>query len=796
MPRDTRHVAQAESPVEDAPVDAVIAALVLVLVAGVVVGNLYASRRRRARRPSIYDMLRRRLEGTRAVRMPEDAVSDSRSPGDHLHRVLPRRLDATAAGEVGADFWEELARKVDPAEYRPHLRADVEVKTFRLRWGNDYAMIANPTELLHYKIAIEDVALLDLMDGTRTVKEIVVERFQHSGDMELEGVADLVRELRVGNCLTERFVDLRQMVQRAAAPVSRVRATSREFAKTLSIDWAGAHRFVEWLYRSFLRHFFRPAVSLPAGIIAALGLLAFVAVLRSGRFDLGGGSPAIQTSILLGMDYVLTFVHELGHAIVLVHYGRRVKSAGFMIYFGSPAFFVESSDVLMLDRGQRIVQAFAGPYAELVVSGAASIFIWAFPDAGVSPFLYTWAVLNYLVIFMNLVPLLELDGYFILADLIQVPDLRPRSLRFIRFDLWRKLRGRERITKQELGLALYGTLGVAFTIFAVFTAFFFWETIFGGLISELWKRGALGRALLLVLGLFVIGPVLRGVITLVRSVLRKLRGLADALRFKLQTRWRVEAALLVDGSPIFDELPEDVLSDLAGRVSLKRYPAGKPVFRQGERPRALYVVRSGALEVVEEDSESGNERVIRMLGRGDSFGELGLVDGAPRSATVRPTEDSQLFEVDESTFDRLLSDMTKVPDFAPTLQQAAELRTLPPFASLASGDVAELLEHGEWISASPGSTVIEEGTRGDAFYVIRSGRAEVYQGEKLVATLGPGSHFGELALLMDVPRTASVIARTPLRAFRLDREAFDGVVAQAFRRGVVAVAPIERTPQH
>ena len=46
--------------------------------------------------------------------------------------------------------------------------------------------------------------------------------------------------------------------------------------------------------------------------------------------------------ILLGIDYFLTFVHELGHAVVLVHQGRRIKSAGFMIYFGSPAFFVEA----------------------------------------------------------------------------------------------------------------------------------------------------------------------------------------------------------------------------------------------------------------------------------------------------------------------------------------------------------------------------------------------------------------------------------------------------------------------
>jgi CRP-like cAMP-binding protein/Zn-dependent protease len=693
-------------------------------------------------------------------------------------------------------IWSRLSERLDPATYRPQLRPDVEVKTFKLRWGNDYAMIANPTELLHYQLSVDDVPLLELMDGTRTVREIVVERFQESGDMELDGVVGLVRELRTGNFLTDRYVDARDIIDTAVHPTSLARAKTREFVRTLSVEWAGAHRLVDWFYRHFVRFFFKPVVAVLAAILAVLGLVAFVAIYRSGRFELSAGSAAATTFVLLGMDYVLTFIHELGHAVVLVHHGRKVKSAGFMLYFGSPAFFVESSEVLMLDRKERIQQAFAGPYAELIVSGIATIFIWAFPDAGISHFLYTWAVINYFVIFMNLIPLLELDGYFILADLIQVPDLRPRSLRFIRYDLWRTLRRRGRFTRQEVGLALYGILGVAFTILSVFTAVFFWKTIFGGLISSLWNGGILGRALLFVLALFVLGPAIRGAINFARAVARKVKGRLDALRFKLETGWRVEAAELIDGSPIFGELPEDVLSDLAGRVELKRYPAGKPIFRQGDRPRACYIVRRGRLDVVEEERETGKERVIRTIERGDMFGELGLVDGAPRSATVRPVVDSELFEIDESTFDRLLSDTVSLPEFIPTLQQAAELRALPPFESLGSTAIAELLRRGRWISVPPGDELVEQGAEGDAFYVIGSGQAEVLQDGDVVRTLGPGAHFGELALLMNIPRTATVVARTPLRAFQLDRDGFDDVVAGVFRRGIVTAAPVGRTAEH
>ncbi|MGZ4147109.1 MAG: cyclic nucleotide-binding domain-containing protein, partial [Actinomycetota bacterium] len=480
----------------------------------------------------------------------------------------------------------------------------------------------------------------------------------------------------------------------------------------------------------------------------------------------------------------LTFLHELAHATVLVRYGRRVKSAGFMIYFGSPSFFVDASDGLLLDRNQRILQSFAGPYAELIVAGGVSLIAWLLPDAPVSGLLYRFALLNYFVIFLNLVPLLELDGYWILSDAIQVPQLRPRSLQFIRFELWRKLRKREGFTKQEAGLGLYGTLGVAFTIFALVTSAFFWKEVFGSLLSSLWSAGVLGRVLLVVLIVFVTGPLLRGAIAFARSVARALGRLIGRIRFRLERSWRVEAALLIDDVAIFDDLPEDVLSDLAGRVRLRRVPDGKPVVRQGEPADAFFVVRKGTFEIVEEH-EGGDERVLRVLGRGESFGEVGLATSAPRAATVRALGDGQLFEIDESTFDRLLADNLHLPEFGRTIQKVNELRTLPAFETLEPDEAAELLEHGRWVTFPPGETIVTEGEPGDAFYAIATGQVDVDEHGVHVRTMGSGSHFGELALLNDIPRTASVVAKTPVRAFRLERQGFDRLLASAFRKGTL-----------
>jgi CRP-like cAMP-binding protein len=701
-------------------------------------------------------------------------------------RLEEATRDAPIADHEGANLWSVLAVIADPAEFHPRLRDDIEVKEFHLKWGNDYAMIRNPRNLVLYQLQPNEVTLLRLMDGMRSVKEIVLESFKESGELEMAGVIELVKALHMSAFLEQDYQDLETPLKHALHPVSSRREAARKFATTLRVDWKNADAPVRWLYHHGLKYLLTVPAQWVAGLFAAVGLAAFIAVVHWGRFSFAGhGSLTLGFLVLITLNYLGIVVHELGHALVLIHYGRRVRSAGFFIYFGSPALFVEAGDGLMLERGQRILQAFAGGYSMMLVASVTSILAWAYPGLSVAETLYRFSVLVYLTVFMNFIPLLELDGYWILTDLIQVPDLRPRSLAFVRHELWRRVRRRTKLTKQELGLALYGTFGVAFTIFSFYTSFFFWRLIFGGLVSKLWNGGLVTRILLAALAIFVTGPVVRGMIRLLRTLFRRSRALVRDMGFRLERRWRVEAATLIDGLPLFEDVPEDILSDLAGRVRLRSVAAGEPVVRQGERATAFYVVRTGTFQVVEEDHESGNERPLRLLTRGEGFGELGLSEGSPRTATVRSLEEGEVFEIDKATFDRLLADMSQVPQFAPTIQWISELRDLKAFSHLEADELGELVRHGQWLNFAAEDVIIEQGEVGDSFYAIRSGQLRVFEGGKQVRTMGPGMYFGEIALLLDVPRTATVQAITPVRVFRLDRQGFERVIATSFKKGTL-----------
>src|SRR4029453_7538347 len=361
--------------------------------------------------------------GPRSTRPCSAAWSRSARPG-HRGRDGTRRVRAPPLGRAPSDgksdvaLWDRLSDLVDPTSLRPKLANHVEIREFPLKWGNDYVMVANTRDLVHYRLPASERPLLEMMDGTRTVKELVLEEFESTGDLDPDSVTDIVRTLYEGNFFEQENWDVDELVARALDPASDRRRMARTFAKTLTIEWKKAHEVVQWLYDHGLKYaFLKPVIAVQV-VVAIAGLVAFVDLVVSGRFTLNGASLAASFIALWILDYFSVVIHELGHAVILIRNGRRIKSAGFMIYFGSPAFFVESADSPMRDRRQQIVSSAAGPYAETVLASLSSLIIWWFPDWFLSQALFVAAALNYYLVMMNLIPLLELDGYFILADVI------------------------------------------------------------------------------------------------------------------------------------------------------------------------------------------------------------------------------------------------------------------------------------------------------------------------------------------------------------------------------------------
>ncbi len=221
-------------------------------------------------------------------------------------------------------------------------------------------------------------------------------------------------------------------------------------------------------------------------------------------------------------------------------------------------------------------------------------------------------------------------------------------------------------------------------------------------------------------------------------------------------------------------------------------PEGAAVVRQGEAADAFFVVRRGTFEVVERAADD-TERVIRRLGPGDSFGELALVGGRPRTATVRATAEGEVFVLDAGAFLRLLAPALGEPALLPTLGPALEVQALPPFRQLSLKEAEIVARRGDWLEVAAGTAVVTQGDAGDGFYVLVSGQAAVERDGVVVAQLRAGDHFGEVALLEGARRNATVRAVTRARLLRVDHDTFHALVAAAVAQRVAVSATSDRT---
>jgi CRP/FNR family transcriptional regulator, cyclic AMP receptor protein len=113
--------------------------------------------------------------------------------------------------------------------------------------------------------------------------------------------------------------------------------------------------------------------------------------------------------------------------------------------------------------------------------------------------------------------------------------------------------------------------------------------------------------------------------------------------------------LLLRNVPLFSVLPENQLALLTSAVSRKSFPRGTTIIAAGDVTESLYVIISGRLKVMISDDE-GREVILAILGPNEFFGEMGLIDDAPRSASVAALEACELLSLSKRDFKRCLAD--------------------------------------------------------------------------------------------------------------------------------------------
>jgi CRP-like cAMP-binding protein len=246
-----------------------------------------------------------------------------------------------------------------------------------------------------------------------------------------------------------------------------------------------------------------------------------------------------------------------------------------------------------------------------------------------------------------------------------------------------------------------------------------------------------------------------------------------------------DADIAVLGSvPFLARLPLVALETAARNLHRSAVATGEKVIVQGTHGDRFYVLVSG-IAAAEIDGQ-----VVNTITEGGWFGELALLHDTHRAATVRMLADGEVAYLKRSDFLEALAVDASAIDLATTgweresttaidvpadLSIAELLAQIPLMAHATRRDVEALAANGKELKLDPSEVIYEEGDDPDAFYLVLSGNVEVVTGGSVVADIGRGGWFGELALLHNETRRASVRTQTHASLLRIDADSFKRV---------------------
>lgn len=223
---------------------------------------------------------------------------------------------------------------------------------------------------------------------------------------------------------------------------------------------------------------------------------------------------------------------------------------------------------------------------------------------------------------------------------------------------------------------------------------------------------------------------------------------------------------------LFSSLDEHEMNEVLDAMFLVKHAAGDIIMKQGDDGDNFYCIGHGTVEIW-----VNNAKLNEITDNG-SFGELALIYGTPRAATIKSKTDSALWAIDRDTYRRILmgSTIRKRKLYEAFLEKVALLKDLDKWERLS---VADALEPCQFVD---GEVIIRQGEPGDAFYIIVAGNANCSITNaagvtSIVKQYKETEYFGEIALLNHSPRAATVTATGgPVKCVKLDRERFERVL--------------------
>ncbi len=234
---------------------------------------------------------------------------------------------------------------------------------------------------------------------------------------------------------------------------------------------------------------------------------------------------------------------------------------------------------------------------------------------------------------------------------------------------------------------------------------------------------------------------------------------------------------------LFPQFSEDDCKYLVENSDIRKIPAGTAVCREGEYGDTSYAIMKGEVEIC--IKADGHESLtLALLEEGNIFGEMAALSGQPRNATVTAKDDLTVLEIPAKTLKGLMKRSQGFKDSLEDLysERAVHnyLRKVPFFAKLSPTVLEQLEDRVKLITYKQGDIIFREGEVGNSLYIIRSGFVKVSKKqedkEKIIAYICHGNYFGEMALVEDEKRSATISAFTKTEVIQVLKDDFNDLI--------------------
>ena len=316
-------------------------------------------------------------------------------------------------------------------ELRTGLRSDLQI-TRQLTKGEPAYIIYDPVSFQSHRLSLTDYRVAACLDETRTLDQAfrlsVTENHLSEQDetdffqfvMRLESLGLLTISNHDGKVLFKRF-------KQKTSDATKAKILGFLF---LTIPLSNPDKFLDRSVGRF--RFLFSSNALIVWIVLSCFAMALIANKWSEFVEPLNGLLAVKNLLFMSLAFVALKVwHELGHGYACKHFGGRVPEMGCKLMAGMPLAYVDASSAWSFPkRSHRIAVMLGGMYFESLVAIPAAFF-WAFtPDSFIGACAYQLIFMaGVAAVFFNANPLMKYDGYFVLSDLLGIPNLRSRSKR-------------------------------------------------------------------------------------------------------------------------------------------------------------------------------------------------------------------------------------------------------------------------------------------------------------------------------------------------------------------------------